>query len=106
MTTIADPSQTLERVYCINLDRRSDRWKRFAEGVPTDWPFAAPIRVPAIDGKLVKHPDYWTAGGGAGCGRTPQRRRLGRQPLSVAVASSLLSSWLGGCMMVIHSGSW
>lgn len=67
-TLISDPTQTFERVYCVNLDRRPDRWRRFAEGLPADWPFRPPIRVRAIDGKRVKHPDYWTAGGGAwGC---------------------------------------
>jgi hypothetical protein len=67
-TLISDPARTFERVYCVNLDRRPDRWRRFAEGLPADWPFPDPVRVRAIDGKRVKHPDYWTAGGGAwGC---------------------------------------
>jgi hypothetical protein len=89
MSTIFDPAQAFERVYCINLDRRPDRWRRFAEGVPADWPFAAPIRVPAIDGKLVKHPDYWTPGGGAwGCYRS--HLRLIEQCLNENVRSVLL----------------
>lgn len=63
-----NPATVFDRVYCVNLDRRPDRWRRFCEGLPGDWPFPAPIRVAAIDGKRVRHPDYWTAGAGAwGC---------------------------------------
>lgn len=56
-----------EKVYCISLDRRIDRWKEFTEQFPTH-----PIeRFKAIDGKLVKHPEWWKAGGGAwGCYRS------------------------------------
>jgi hypothetical protein len=71
---ITDPAAAFERVYCVNLDRRPDRWKRFAEAMPADWPFPHPTRVAAIDGKLVRHPAHWRAGGGAwGCFRSHLR---------------------------------
>ena len=70
-TTIQDPQRAFARVVCINLDRRPDRWRRFAEGLPADWPWPMPIRIPAIDGQRVRHPDHWTSGGGAwGCYRS------------------------------------
>lgn len=86
---IVNPAETFERVYCINLDRRPDRWKRFAENVPDDWPFPAPVRVPAIDGKRVKHPGYWRPGPGAwGCFRS--HLRTIEQCLNEGVRSVLL----------------
>jgi hypothetical protein len=86
---IQDPHLAFESVYCVNLDRRPDRWRRFAEGLPKDWPFPEPIRVRAIDGKLVKHPDYWTSGGGAwGCYRS--HLRIIEQCLNEGVRSVLL----------------
>lgn len=89
MTAIADPGTTFERVYCLNLDRRPDRWRRFVEGLPAEWPFELPERVPAIDGRRVKHPDYWSAGGGAwGCYRS--HLRLIEQCLNEGVRSVLL----------------
>jgi len=86
---ITTPSTAFERIYCVNLDRRPDRWRRFAEGLPNDWPFPQPIRFRAIDGKLVKHPDYWTAGGGAwGCYLS--HLRIIEQCLNEGVRSVLL----------------
>jgi GR25 family glycosyltransferase involved in LPS biosynthesis len=88
-TLITEPEATFERVYCVNLDRRPDRWKRFADGLPSDWPWPAPIRVSAIDGHRVKHPPYWRPGGGAwGCFRS--HLRLIEQCLNEGVRSVLL----------------
>lgn len=64
-TTIQDPQHAFARVVCVNLDRRPDRWRRFAEGLPADWPFVAPARWPAIDGQRVTPPPWWGAGRGA-----------------------------------------
>lgn len=62
---------TFDRVYCINLDRRPDRWEAFLEQVPADWPFRAIQRVSAVDGKRVITPPWWRSGAGAwGCYRT------------------------------------
>jgi len=70
-TTIQDPQHAFARVVCNTLDRRPDRWRRFAEGLPADWPWPMPIRIPAIDGQRVRHPEHWTSGGGAwGCYRS------------------------------------
>jgi len=63
-----------DRTYCVSLDRRKDRWKRFKNQVPKDWPFAPINRVQAIDGKKCQRPDWWKQGGGAwGCFRTHLR---------------------------------
>ncbi len=60
-----------DAVYCVNLDRRKDRWRSFKKGLPSDWPFRAIKRVSAIDGKMIPTPDWWSQGGGAwGCYRT------------------------------------
>ncbi|RCS49483.1 hypothetical protein DTL42_13240 [Bremerella cremea] len=57
-----------DAVYCLNLDRRPDRWRDFTDGLPADWPFKRPIRVSAIDGKKVPSPDFFTSGNAAwGC---------------------------------------
>jgi len=68
---IADPRSAFERVYCVNLDRRPDRWRIFCEGLPKDWPFPQPERFAAVDGHLVRPPSWWKAGRGAwGCYRS------------------------------------
>ena len=62
-----------QKVYCITLGRRPDRFQEFELGLPTklEWPFPRPEKRLAIDGKLVRHPDWWKAGGGAwGCYRS------------------------------------
>lgn len=65
---------TFQEVYCVNLQRRQDRWKEFTEGLPRDWPFRPVTRSPAIDGKKVPHPPWWRQGGGAwGCYRSHLR---------------------------------
>jgi len=52
------------RALCINLDRRPDRWESFAHGCPVP----DVERFPAIDGRKVRPPRWWTQGGGAwGC---------------------------------------
>ena len=57
-----------ERVICISLKRRHERWAAFIEGLPDDWPFGEVERYEAVDGKLCKPPNWFTAGGGAwGC---------------------------------------
>lgn len=63
-----------DRVACVNLDRRQDRWTEFLARLPKDWPFIDPQRYQAVDGKLCQHPQWWHAGGGAwGCYRTHLR---------------------------------
>ena len=53
-----------DRVWCINLDRRVDRWERFLEECPV--PHVE--RFPAVDGRTVFVPGWWRAGHGAwGC---------------------------------------
>lgn len=63
-----------ERVYCVNLERRPDRWQDFLDGLPADWPFPAPQRYPAIDGQQCPAPKFWKQGNGAwGCYRSHVR---------------------------------
>lgn len=60
-----------ERCYVVTLDRRPDRYERFIQGLPADWPFPKPERFSAIDGQLVPHPKWWRMGAGAwGCMRS------------------------------------
>jgi len=65
------PGSLFERVYCVNLDRREDRWERFTAGVPAEWPWPTPERFPAVDGQRCPPPPWWTQGPGAwGCYRS------------------------------------
>lgn len=63
-----------DRVYCVTLARRPDRWDQFLKGLPADWPFPQPIRFNAIDGSLCKPPPppaWGNQGAGAwGCWRS------------------------------------
>ena len=57
--------------YCVSLDRRADRWERFVQNIPSDWPFCEVERFAGIDGKLCPTPAWWKQGGGAwGCYRS------------------------------------
>lgn len=59
-----------ERCYVVNLDRRSDRYADFCQRC-LDWPFVEIQRAAAVDGRLVPHARWWSAGGGAwGCYRS------------------------------------
>ena len=63
-----------DRVCCINLKRRADRWDEFLDRVPADFPFGLIERYEAIDGKMAPHPSWWRGGGGAwGCYRSHMR---------------------------------
>lgn len=63
--------EQFEKVYVINLERRQDRFERFFESLPSDWPFKWPERYVAIDGESTPHPRWWKGGNGAwGCYRT------------------------------------
>lgn len=58
-----------DRIVCINLDRRPDRWSSFQEHIASiDWPFTEAERFSATDGAKVNPPAWFKAGGGAwGC---------------------------------------
>lgn len=63
-----------DRVVCINLARRADRWQEFQSRIPTDFPFGKIERYDAIDGKLTPPPHWWMGGSGAwGCYRSHMR---------------------------------
>lgn len=57
-----------DRVVCVNLDRRPERWERFSKQFPAYWPFAYPERFSAVDGQQTGKPDWFPASHGAwGC---------------------------------------
>ena len=57
-----------ERVVCVSLERRPDRWEKFRERIPQDWPFKEVERFKAIDGKRAPAPEWFKGGNGAwGC---------------------------------------
>lgn len=58
-----------DRIICINLDRRKDRWDSFTKNFKTfGWCFKTPQRFRAIDGEKVPTPPGFEEGGGAwGC---------------------------------------
>jgi hypothetical protein len=57
-----------ERVVCVSLARRQDRWQKFLDQLPSDWPFEPVELFNAVDGKKSPAPDWWRAGNGAwGC---------------------------------------
>lgn len=62
---IIAPESTFARVYVVNLDRCPEKWRRFCDGLPADWPFPAPIRFLAVDGQSVPPAAWWGAGRGA-----------------------------------------
>ena len=70
----ANGSFDFERVTCVTLERRPDRWQRFVDDLPADWPFKEPEKIYGIDGKKVHPPGWWKQGGGAwGCYRAHLR---------------------------------
>lgn len=64
-----------DRVVCINLDRRPDRWKRLQQSLAMiAWPFKEVERVRAIDGLIAPTPKGWVSGPGAwGCLQSHRR---------------------------------
>lgn len=57
-----------DRVVCINLDNRPEKWEQFQNGIPKDFILGNVERYPAIYGARVKAPRWWHGGGGAwGC---------------------------------------
>lgn len=57
-----------DKIYCINLARRPDRWRNFCQRFPSSWPFGFPERVEALDGQKIPKPSYYSQQPGAwGC---------------------------------------
>lgn len=67
-----DLKEIFDRIVCINLDRRPDRWADFRERLAAiDWPFREVERYRAIDGDRVTSPQWIDCGYGAwGCLRS------------------------------------
>jgi len=66
-----DLYQFFDRIYVINLDRRPDRWQRFLDELPIDWPFGPPFRFTAVDGIQEQPVTGWNENLGAwGCYRS------------------------------------
>lgn len=79
-----------DRVVCINLDRRPDRWQRFMENVASaGWPFTPVERISAVDAHKVPAPSWWLAGAGAwGCHQS--HVRILQQAIQDGVQSLLI----------------
>lgn len=72
-----------DRVVCVNLDRRPDRWRKFRQR------FTGVKRFPATDGQQANTPPLWGAGGPAwGC--ADSHIRAIRQAIEDGVGSLLL----------------
>ena len=60
-----------DRIYVVNLDRRPDRWQRFLDELPSNWPFGPPFRFRAVDGNSERPAQGWKENLGAwGCYRS------------------------------------
>lgn len=47
-----------DRVACLNLDQRPERWEAFCERLPGDWPWAEPERVSAVVADDLTEADF------------------------------------------------
>ncbi len=86
-----NPVEGIERVYCVNLDRRPERWQAFLDHVAAveDWPLPEVRRFSATDGAQPDTPAWWNAGGGAwGC--RDSHLRILRECLADGVESVLI----------------
>ena len=52
----------IDAVYCINLDRRPDRWSSFLQQIPRDWDLPEVKRFRAIDGRELPRQVAMTPG--------------------------------------------
>lgn len=52
-----------DRAWCVNLDRRADRWEQFQRRLPADWPFCPIERFSAVDGQVDLPPRWYGTGG-------------------------------------------
>lgn len=56
-------SSCFQRVVCVNLRRRRERWQAFQQQMnAVNWPFGIVERVEAIDGQRVPAPDWFAVG--------------------------------------------
>jgi hypothetical protein len=77
-----------DATFCINLDRRPDRWAEFLRDLPQAWPWPPPERLAAHDG-AGGSPPWWPAGPAAwGCYQSHMnvlRQAAGRRCRAVLV---------------------
>ena len=68
-------AEYFDRIVCISLDRRVDRWERFASNCESiDWPFGPVVKYAATDGMLACPPPWWKQTPGAwGCLKSHER---------------------------------
>ena len=65
-----------DKIYCVTLARRPDRWEQFVEGIPEGFEetFGEIEKKLAYDGRIMKAPPYWKGGNGAwGCYNSHKR---------------------------------
>jgi hypothetical protein len=68
-------SRLFDRVVCINLDRRPDRWEALTHNLAScGWPFAPVTRARGVDASKLALPSGWRHGVGAwGCLQSHRR---------------------------------
>lgn len=71
-------AQQFDRIVCINLDRRPDRWKLFLESASPHIPSERIERFSAIDAKHCLIPSWWTHPAGAYAAAISHRLALSR----------------------------
>ncbi len=78
-----------DRVVCINLDNRPEKFEQFQKGLPEGFIFGHVERYQAISGTRVKSPDWWHGGNGAwGC--YCSHRRIIEECLNAGLNSVLI----------------
>ncbi len=83
-----------DRVVCISLARRSERWDQFLHGLPSDWPFARPKRVRAVDGHMAKPPTAFLP---STIGLAPQLQLAGLIPPALVGHHGVRMAGVWGC---------
>jgi len=72
---VTDLTKFFDAIYCINLDKDTERWETFQAQLKTcNWPFGPVQRFSALQGDKIGIPLYFHQGGGAwGCLRSHLR---------------------------------
>ena len=83
-----------DKIYCVTLARRPDRWEQFVEGIPEGFEetFGEIEKKLAYDGRIMKAPPYWKGGNGAwGCYNS-HKRAIEEAPMPKVSIALVISS--------------
>jgi GR25 family glycosyltransferase involved in LPS biosynthesis len=81
-----------DAVFCINLDRRPERWEKFQRRIPAEWPFGigCPVeRWSAVDGRVASMPSWFRGPAGA-CGCYLSHRAIWQHQIEAGLDSVLI----------------